>query len=274
MQLTPNPDDYMTVQRSLRRRLLNQACVPWAAGRDLAAHLLLHLDDTQASWRCAVEWLGRSLACARADGGMATPADNVYSPGTWETCDTGAGVVSLKGVRVDNQHPAMQRLWSARRTLVSAEVSQEIRFPPQLRRDLSAAGTQRKLARALWSDHQPMGLICIDRAAGQSEWESSVYERFESACAEVLEPVLGAALRLHADARALVEGKDHAGRLTPAEKEVALLAREGLRYKQIAAQLGRSFSTVDHQLRSIRQKLGVKNHAALVRVLAHREFSR
>lgn len=275
MVLTPNPDDYVALQRGLRRRLLNQSAVPWAEGRDLAAHLLLNLDDLQASWRCTIEWLSRYLSCARADGGAACPADLVYRPGACEVFDENTAIASLKGVMVDNRHAGMQRLWHTRRTLACEEVSQETRFSSQLREDLVAAGTHRKLARSLWDGKRALGLVCIDRVADQSAWEQRVYERFESACVDVVEPVLGAAFRLRDDALAICVKVDETSRtLTPAEQEVALLARDGLRYKQIASQLGRSFSTVDHQLRSIRQKLGVKNHAALVRVLAHREFSR
>ena len=51
--------------------------------------------------------------------------------------------------------------------------------------------------------------------------------------------------------------------LTPAERSVAQLVAEGLSYKEVARKLGRSFSTVDHQLRSIRAKLGAPSTARL-----------
>jgi len=57
------------------------------------------------------------------------------------------------------------------------------------------------------------------------------------------------------------------GLLTPAERRVALLAATGMSYKEIARQLDRSFSTVDHQLRSVREKLGVRSASQLVRIL-------
>lgn len=38
----------------------------------------------------------------------------------------------------------------------------------------------------------------------------------------------------------------------------------GLSYKEVARRLGRSLSTVDHQLRSIRHKLGLPSTARLV----------
>jgi AraC-like DNA-binding protein/DNA-binding CsgD family transcriptional regulator len=51
--------------------------------------------------------------------------------------------------------------------------------------------------------------------------------------------------------------------LTPAERSVVRLVAEGLSYKEIARKLERSFSTVDHQLRSIRAKLGAASTARL-----------
>lgn len=56
--------------------------------------------------------------------------------------------------------------------------------------------------------------------------------------------------------------------LTASEIEVARLVAKGLSYKEIAQLRGRSFSTVDHQLRSIRQKIGVSSTSALVSLLA------
>lgn len=51
--------------------------------------------------------------------------------------------------------------------------------------------------------------------------------------------------------------------LTPAERGVARLVAEGLSYKEVARKLERSFSTVDHQLRGIRAKLGASSTARL-----------
>jgi DNA-binding CsgD family transcriptional regulator len=49
--------------------------------------------------------------------------------------------------------------------------------------------------------------------------------------------------------------------------KVARLVAMGLSYKEVARQLQRSLSTVDHQLRSIRDKLGVRSTSRLVRLL-------
>ena len=58
--------------------------------------------------------------------------------------------------------------------------------------------------------------------------------------------------------------------LTPAERRVAELAATGMSYKEIARRLDRSFSTIDHQLRSVRRKLGARSAGRLVRKLAPR----
>jgi len=56
--------------------------------------------------------------------------------------------------------------------------------------------------------------------------------------------------------------------LTPAELKVARLVARGLSYKEVARQLDRSLSTVNHQLRRIREKLGARSTAGLVRLIA------
>ena len=55
--------------------------------------------------------------------------------------------------------------------------------------------------------------------------------------------------------------------LSPAERRVALLARDGFSNKEIAERLGRAASSVVWTLHTIYQKLGVKNRTQLARVL-------
>ena len=56
-------------------------------------------------------------------------------------------------------------------------------------------------------------------------------------------------------------------RLTPAERLVAAMAAEGLPYKCIARELGKSPATVRNQLHAIYQKLDVGNRTALAHKL-------
>lgn len=68
-------------------------------------------------------------------------------------------------------------------------------------------------------------------------------------------------------------GVDDAGTtldLTPAELRVARLVVQGLSYKEIAREIDRSLSTVDHHLRHIRDKLNVHSTSRLIHVLNDR----
>lgn len=56
-------------------------------------------------------------------------------------------------------------------------------------------------------------------------------------------------------------------RLTPAEKEVAKLYLRGDTFDMIAAELGKSPSTVKQQLWKLKKKLGAKNCREIIRVL-------
>lgn len=51
--------------------------------------------------------------------------------------------------------------------------------------------------------------------------------------------------------------------LTPAERQVAVMAAEGAPYKTIAKVLGKSPATVRNQLHAVYQKLDVANRTAL-----------
>jgi DNA-binding CsgD family transcriptional regulator len=97
----------------------------------------------------------------------------------------------------------------------------------------------------------------------------------------VLGPVMGAARSLQGEGpdeqrppvpAGAVGGQSPLAELTPAERKVALLVATGMSYKEIARHLNRSFSTVDHQLRSVRTKLGVRSTSRLVRLLADQAF--
>jgi len=89
----------------------------------------------------------------------------------------------------------------------------------------------------------------------------------------VLGPIVTAARLLENDAAVAEQAAGGTARgalrdLTPAERRVAQLAATAMSYKEIARHLNRSFSTVDHQLRSVRRKLGVRSAGRLVRLLA------
>jgi DNA-binding CsgD family transcriptional regulator len=126
-------------------------------------------------------------------------------------------------------------------------------------------------------------LICANWVGRPIPDSSVLHEHFDSVVSDVLGPILLASHELAAMRAAAGRAESAAGDgnadadgvgrglvlLTPAELKVAWLAASGLPYKLIADRLNKSFSTVDHQLRSIRQKLKVRTYAELAAVLAN-----
>lgn len=277
--------DVLAAQKILYHRLLGKrTAISSRDGRDLAAQSLLLLDDAQQCWQFVTEWLQARFDADRVDGGRGSPFSPVYKPAQAESFAPRAPIPSMRTLCVENSDPGVRALWKADQPMVYVDITQEPKFRPGLRHALITAGTTTKLAVALRSNHRPFGLLCMDRVVSTRPWEPSAYDNFHSIVQEVVAPVLDAAERLgsysaHTELQSQAGLNDTSSNsllysLTPAERAVARLAAAGMSYKQIARQLDRAFSTVDHQLRSIRKKLSVRSHSQLIALLASPENSR
>ncbi|SLN74673.1 LuxR C-terminal-related transcriptional regulator [Oceanibacterium hippocampi] len=275
----------LSVQRELRRNILDDASGPqWAQARDLAAHMLLHLDSPLDCSRIASRWIREAFRCDRADIGLGSPSDQFYAPGFAESRSPDDEIVSIAGLSVNNRDKGVRALWFSERPLVYADLSQESRFGTELRRWFLKNGVRSKLAWSISNRGAPLGLICIDWIEQPLPWSSALVDRFQDVCDGILNPIIGSSFALNAaygcgDASdsglRSADGSVHDADITcllkhlsDAELRVAQLAACGLRYKEIAFALDRSFSTIDHQLRSVRTKLNVRNQAELVGLLA------
>jgi DNA-binding CsgD family transcriptional regulator len=261
--------DVFSTQRRLRSQLLDRAVIRYAPARDLAAHMLLSLDDLSGCWFLATNWLRAELGCQRVDTGFGETHAKDYFPGFAEALNADFDVPSFGGLAVDNRDPAMQAMWLQPRPLIFADIKQDTRVTLRLRQRMSGAKTKSKFGWALKTGNGGYGLICADWTEHLAPWESGIYDCFEQTVADVLSPVIAVAKEIadwdranEPSARATLNA------LTAAEIEVAKLVATGLSYKAIARMRGRSFSTIDHQLRSIRQKTGVASTSALVSFLA------
>jgi DNA-binding CsgD family transcriptional regulator len=261
--------DVFSTQRRLRSQLLDRSVIRYAPARDLAAHMLLSLDDLSGCWFIATNWLRAELGCQRVDTGFGEAHAKDYFPGFAEALNADFDVPSFGGLAVDNRDPAMQAMWLQPRPLIFADIKQDTRVTLRLRQRMSGAKTKSKFGWALKTGNGGYGLICADWTEHLAPWESGIYDCFEQTVADVLSPVIAVAKEIvdwdranEPSARATLNA------LTAAEIEVARLVAKGLSYKAIARIRGRSFSTIDHQLRSIRQKTGVSSTSALVSFLA------
>ncbi|MBV8618533.1 MAG: helix-turn-helix transcriptional regulator [Curvibacter sp.] len=273
-------DEILRVQRDMRARLFEgPQAVRWRPGRELAAQLLLYLDDPLGCWRLTTDWLLELLGADRVDGGF---GGFVASGG--RTCDyvvmaeaqrAGAVLSSVLGLRFSATDAGLRTVWGQPGVMAIAEVSQARSLTEGVRNTLAAVGTAAKLALPVREGRRPVGMICADWGRETPRWNAEVCNQLQGLTQEVLGPVLATAGRLAADRQAdvpatvdidegvLAPPASLAG-LTAAELKVARLVARGLSYKEVARQLDRSPATVDHQLRSIRAKLGVRSTARLV----------
>ncbi len=287
--------DILYMQRSLRRRLLEgPQAIRWRPGRELVAHMLLYLDDAPACWRIATEWVREQLDADRVDGGF---GGFVGAQGRVEDYVVVAEVQraslalpSVQGLRFNAASPCLRKVWSAPALCALPAVSQDPGFTEDERLTLLALGTSAKLALPLRDGAQAVGLMCADWHRELPRWRDDPCQQVSELAQHALGPVLAAAasqqrgaqqqangalpvqwepprLLLRAPARLSEAPPGVLSGLTSAELKVAQLVVNGLSYKEVARQLKRSLSTVDHQLRSIREKLGVRSTARLVHVL-------
>lgn len=276
--------DMLGAQKLLRAQLLESPAIRYKSARDLAAHMLLHLDDVSSCWGIATQWLLDELGCQRVDTGFGRPENVQYFPGFAEAKSSDYEVPSFGGFAVDNRDPIMRAMWSSSKPIAFANIKEDRRVTPALRKRMSGARTKSKFGAALRTHSGAYGLICADWTEHLAPHRTALFECFEHTVNDVLSPIVFVAQGLSeprqnqqklpanttdsVDPDAETIHCNATNALTRSEVEVARLVVQGLSYKEIAGIRARSFSTVDHQLRSIRRKMGVASTAALIRHLS------
>ena len=277
-----NDDDILETQRALRQRLFEgESAIRWRPARELAAQLLLYLDDARMCWQLTADWTRTTLDADRADGGyggyFAANGAAIAYKAMAESQRLSMPLPPMLGHSFEATEPSIRALWHHTGPTPFSEISQDRAMTPSTRRALLGMGTAAKLALTVSDGGRPIGLLCADWHRAAPRWHADTCNEMAQLSPSTLGPILGAAMRLtrvptaHASA-----APRHAGGatqddlLTPAEARVARLVAKGLSYKEVARELGRSLSTIDHQLRSIRQKLGVSSTSRLVRMLNER----
>jgi len=258
----------LAAQRDLRDRLLQRGRLE-REERGVAAEMLLHLEDPASCWSVGASWLMVQTGADRVDGGFSSAAEREYMPQV-ETRREDVELPSVLGAAFDARAEAIRVVWRAQHAVVYQDVQEDRRIGEPMRSGLLAAGTRSKIAVAVRDRGRDIGLLCVD-SCRPNAWTSDDYERIDRVAREVIGPVLGAARDLaDATGNQLPSGRPPTPGcgLTSAELRVAQLVLSGYSYKEIAHRLNRSCSTIDHQLRSMRQKLGVNSTAKLMRELA------
>lgn len=262
-----------SAQRSLRDSLLRQGGLVRADLRDLAAHLLLYLDEPAQLLTVVLDWLTDRLSADRADAGLINFGSHGYQPAKECIRPEFAAMPSVIGTKFDLADPTLELSMASPVPVVFDDVETDWRVSMLMRRQLGDAGVRRKLTMALRPLGRTVGLVCVDRGAGAPSWSPTAVETFEAVVEQILNPIL----------RPITEGSEislpvpnvsnvpnlapQVVALTSAEKRVAQLVLSGCSYKEIANRLGRSPSTIDHQLRGLREKLAVNSTPKLITAL-------
>ncbi len=268
-------ENLIAAQRELRRNLLDRpGAIRWRPARDLAAHLLLHLDAADECWRVAAEWLREAFDADRVDCGFGRPEDACYRPKV-EALRRDRDVPSVIGLAIDATDRGMQALWQAQGVMVLLDVEQERSLEHAARAQLLRIGTRVKMAAPITDRTGPLGLVCVDWMDSTDPARNERCAHFDEVATVVLGPVMGISQRMAGGTRRATrptddEALDLFDSLTPAERTVVQFAVDGLSYKEIARRLDRSFFTIDHQLRSARSKLGVNSTARLANLVSGR----
>lgn len=254
-------------QRSLRDSLLRQGGLVRADLRDLAAHLLLYLDEPVELLTVVLDWLTDRLNADRADAGLIAFGSHGYQPTKECIRPEFAAMPSIIGTKFDLADPTLALVIGSPAPVVFDDVETDWRASAMMRRQLGNAGVRRKLTMALRPLGRTVGLVCLDRGVGAPVWSPTAVETFEAVVEQILNPILRPITESSEIPLAGANLAPQAVALTSAEKRVAQLVLSGCSYKEIANRLGRAPSTIDHQLRGLREKLGVHSTPKLITAL-------
>jgi len=141
-------------------------------------------------------------------------------------------------------------------------VCDNVRDNPLLRdsrRKFESIQSKSILFQRLTLDHDPVGLTCVDFTHEAHVWTPAEVRFMGDFCGTFLGPLIGISRRWHLSSRDQIINKP-----TRAELMAIKLAAQGLSYKQIANELGKSVRTIENQLRNAREALNASNQAELI----------
>lgn len=181
------PEVVQSTMVRLRDDLFGSASrIRWRPARNLAAHMLLFVDDSKRCSAIAVEWIRGDLGCSRVDTGLGASSSATYVPGYAESRDPDAEVPTYAGTRVNNMAGAMQLMWKAEHPIVFRDVAADGRFDERLHDMLVSTGTTSKMAAPVGYRGRSIGLICANWVGHPIPNSSALHEQFESVVGDVL----------------------------------------------------------------------------------------
>lgn len=227
-----------------------------------AAHMIINIESPKHVVQIGLEFLVSELSTCRADAGFATPQHDSYTP-IAEFRNSLRNPLSIIGLNLPNQHPAMQSVWKSSTPVVINDVTTDENLFDLKKAFLEVGCKSMLLMKLLW-EQQPIGIACIDYTNETHKWNDREISFMNSFCSTFLGPLAGIS-------NYWFNPKMHTMFSKPTDSELAAirLAANGLTYKQIADKLGKSTRTIENQFRNARSRLNAKNQIDLVKKCQH-----
>ena len=207
--------------------------------------------------RVGMQHMVSTLSACRADIGFVTPKDRLYRPAQ-VFYNRSTEPPSCDGVSYSTQVAAFQKAWRQRKPVSCENIRSDPLFADS-RQQFGVIETKSILFQRLTLDGRPVGMTCIDYTREAHAWTPRETDFVHSFCSVLLGPLIGISQYWNHPARTHPLKR-------PSEAELAAirLAAQGLSYKQIADQLGKSVRTIENQLRNARLVLDAANQAELI----------
>lgn len=223
-----------------------------------AARMILELDAPQEVAQIGLEFLLEKLKASRADLGFMKRDDKVYNPSSIAYNDA-VDPPRCDGMTYPAEARVFRRTWYNDRPVACDNVSEDPLLADS--RDAFLGIQSKSIAfRRLTLGGKGVGLMCLDYTDHHHVWTASDLEFVDLFTDRFLAPL--AAISRHWNTPA---DPVSARRPTPAELAAIRLAADGLTYKHIAAQLGKSERTIENQLRNAKNTLGVSTLRELIK---------
>ncbi len=224
------------------------------------ARMILAIDQPEELAQIALGHLVLQLGACSADIGFLGPQDKVYQP-TFVYAGKFSQRLHADGVLTwSNQDSLFQQAWKNRHPVSCCNIYEDTRISDS-RAAFSAIHSESTLLQRLTIGRQTVGLVCVDFTNEQHEWspeESYFIQRFAET---FFAPLIAISQHWYGGKSLLTFMK----RPTQSELAAIKLAAKGMRYKQIAWELGKSVRTIENQLRHARNTMSACNQVDLVK---------
>lgn len=206
-----------------------------------------------------LEQLVGLVGADRADGGYIDSPSSVYRP---SVSVANAGVTPAD-FALPATDPIVHSIFATDHAIAVKDFAADVPDGP-CRDTMLSIGTRAAIARRLDVDGRVFGLVCLDWVDDAHVVDEQLVGLIDQFVSTILAPVLA----ITSERRTGRRDQPLLDLLSRAEIAAVRLAARGLSYGEIAAALGKSANTIDHQLLRARRKLGARNTPQLLRMLA------